>query len=47
MTFLINTELFIERMAALFVGESWIRAMTNEGDQRIGTSWLEERVYYA
>jgi len=39
----INTELFIDRMAALFTGETRIRVVTNEGDQGIGTTWLEER----
>jgi len=32
-----NAEAFIERMAALYIGATQIRAMTNEGDQRAGT----------
>jgi len=34
----ISTELFIERTAFLYSGETWIRVMTNEGDQQVGTS---------
>jgi len=41
----INTDLFIDRMAALYLVESWIRHRTNEGDQRVGTSWMEEQAY--
>jgi len=43
----INTELFIDRKAALYIGETRIRVVTYEGDQPAGTSWLEERVYLA
>jgi len=34
-------------MAALYTGETWIRVMTNEGDVKVGTNWLEGRVYLA
>jgi len=30
--------LFIDRTAALYVGENQIRIVTNEGDQRVGSS---------
>jgi len=49
MTFLkknsINTERFIDRMAAIYTGDTQIWAVANEGYQRFGTSWLEEQVY--
>jgi len=41
----INTELFIDRTAALNIGEIWIRVATNEGDQQIGSNRLEELEY--
>jgi len=34
----IHTELFIDKMAALYKGETWFRVATNEGDQQVGTS---------
>jgi len=34
----INTELFIDRTAVLYIGETLIRAVTKEGDQRVFTS---------
>jgi len=43
----VNTELFIYRMAALYIAESWVRDMTNEGNQCIGTSWLQEQANLA
>jgi len=33
MTFTINTELFIDRTATLYMGETWIRIVTNGVDQ--------------
>jgi len=33
----INTELFIDGTAALYIGETQIKELTNEGDQRVGT----------
>jgi len=33
---IINTELFIDRMAALYVGWTRIRDKTNEGVQQVG-----------
>jgi len=33
----INTELFIDRTTALYIDETKITAMTNEGDQHFGT----------
>jgi len=45
MTFLIkkriSAELFFDKMASLYIGETWIRALSNGGDQQVGTSWLE------
>jgi len=41
----INTELFIVRSAALYIGKTRIRVETKKGDQPVGTSWLEQRVY--
>jgi len=37
----INTELPVDRMAALYMGETQARMVSNEGDQPV----LEERVY--
>jgi len=42
----IDTEQFIDRTAAFYVGEIRNRAMTNEGYQQVGISWLEEWVYH-
>lgn len=42
-----NAELFIDRTVARHIGETWIWVVTNEGDQRDGTCWLEERAYLA
>jgi len=39
----VNTEMFIDRTAALYIGEMRIRVVTAEGDQQVGTSWLEEQ----
>jgi len=41
-TFPVITELFIDRMAAIYVGETQIRVATNEGDQLVSTSWFED-----
>jgi len=30
----INTKLFIDRTAALYIRETWIKAITNGGDQK-------------
>lgn len=35
-----NSKLFIGRTAALFIGETWIRDRTNDGDQRSGIGEL-------
>jgi len=35
-------QLFIDGTAALYIGETQIKELTNEGDQRVGTCWLEE-----
>jgi len=40
----ISSKLFIGRNAALFIRENWIRGVTSEADQRVGISYLEERV---
>jgi len=49
MTFLIekiiSTELLIDRTAALFIEETCIRVVSNEGKWRVGASRLEERIY--
>jgi len=37
----LNNEMFIDRMATLYVGETQIRAVANEGDQQVGTIQLE------
>jgi len=42
MTFPIKTELFIDRTPALYKGETRIKVETNEGDQRVGKSLLED-----
>jgi len=34
----IYAELFIDERAALYIGENWIRVVTNEGYQRVETS---------
>jgi len=51
MTFLIkkgiNTETFIHRTAALYIEETRIRVVTNEGDLQVGVCWLEDRLYIA
>jgi len=36
----INMELFIDRMAALYIVDGWIRVGTNEDDQHIDISRL-------
>jgi len=41
----INTELYYDRTAALFIGKIQISVVTNEGDKRVGFSLLEEQVY--
>jgi len=33
-----NTMYLIDRMAALYIGEIWIKVLTKMGDQRIDTS---------
>jgi len=33
----INTELFIDRMAAFYKEKTLVRVITNEGDQPVGT----------
>lgn len=38
----INLGLIIDRVAALYTGETLMRDNTNEGDQRIGIFRLEE-----
>jgi len=38
----IITELFIDRIAALFMGETRIRESNYDGDQRVATKSLEE-----
>jgi len=43
---IINTELFIDRTVTLYIEETR-RAVTKEGNQPVGTSWLEERVCLA
>jgi len=43
---IINTELFIDKMAALYIWETRTRAET-KGVQLVGTSWLEEGAYLA
>jgi len=37
----------IDRTAALYIGETQVRATTNEGDLLIGIRWSEEQVYLA
>jgi len=39
--------MFVNRKPALFIRETQIRVVTDGGDQWVGTSWLEERVYFA
>jgi len=41
----INTEQFIDRMAALFRGETQISVATDEEDQSAGTSQSDEQTY--
>jgi len=43
----INLELFIERTATLYKVEIRIRALTNEGGQRIGIIWFKVTVHHA
>jgi len=43
----INSELLIDRMAALDVGETQIGVVTNKGDPYVSISWLENCVYLA
>jgi len=44
--FRIKTELFITKMAALYLCVTRIRAMTNEGDRLIGrTGRLAQKIY--
>jgi len=33
---IIKTKLFIDRTAALYIGETWFRVKTDKGDQRVG-----------
>jgi len=33
----INTGPFIDRTTALYLGKTWVKVLTKEGDQRVGT----------
>jgi len=41
----INTELFIDRVVALCIGETWIRVVTDEGDPTVVPVYLAQKCY--
>jgi len=43
--FPIKKRIVFDRIPALYIGEIWFKLATNEGDQPVGTSWLEEQMY--